>query len=153
MKISQFNDKSKCKQGNWNKIKHFSVGNIQIWYHFFLVKKDQSISMVFKTCVTQFYDNKKCKQGKRTKSDNFSQDIVKTEIIFHRSQNSKVFQRLMKSKFISFITKMSTNLENQKRNQMFFLGTYSYLRLQKMNFKYDNYLGILMTFRRLYHSG
>ena len=109
--------------------------------------------MVFKTCVTQFYDNKKCKQGKQTKSDNFSQDIVKTEIIFHRSQNSKVFQRLMKSKFISFITKMSTNLENQKRNQMFFLGTYSYLRLQKMNFKYDNYLGILMTFRQLYHSG
>ena len=48
--------------------------------------------MVFKICVTQFYDNTKGNQGKRAKSDNFPRDMFKPDIIFHRSQNSKVFQ-------------------------------------------------------------
>ena len=70
--------------------------------------------MDFKISVTQFYENLKCKQEKRTKSDNFPQDILKPDIIFQWSQNSIVFQRFIKSKSVNFVTKMKTNLGNEK---------------------------------------
>ena len=51
--------------------------------------------MTFKIETSQFYDYNEPKQWKwNKKSDIFSWDMLKSDIIFHWSQNTKLFQWL-----------------------------------------------------------
>ena len=57
--------------------------------------------------------------GNETKLDIFPWDIFKSETISFLSKNIKVFQRLSKSKFLSFTINVKPNNRNETKSDMF----------------------------------
>ena len=82
----------KSSNGNETKSGIFSMGHVQIGRHIFFIKKYLSISMTSKNKISLFLTIVNPNNGDKTKPDIFSWDIFKSDIIFHWSQNNKVFQ-------------------------------------------------------------
>ena len=72
---------------------------------------------------------------KMKKIRHFSWDILMSDTIFKKKKTIKVFQWLSKSKFLSFMTKVNPNNENEKKSDIFH-GTYwcltPYLKKKKL---------------------
>ena len=127
---------TRVKQWKWNKIRHFSIGHIQIWHHIFLYQK-----------LLKYFND--------FQNQNFSvlwlkwtwiMEITLNQTFFHRtysnltpylslSKNIKIFQWLSKSNF-SVLWLKWTQIMDVTLNQTFFHRTYSnltpYLSLSKI---------------------
>ena len=96
IEVSQFYDKSEPKQWKWTKIRYFFMGHIQIRHYIFFYQimlkcfndfRNRNFSVLWLTW-NQTMEMK-------PKSVIFPGDIFKSDIIFHWSQNIKLFQWLL----------------------------------------------------------
>ena len=77
-------------------IRHFSMGHIQVRHHIFIIKQYSSTSMTLKSKFFSFMTAANPNNGNETKSLKsnkiISWDIFKSDIVFHWSQNTEIFQ-------------------------------------------------------------
>ena len=64
--------------------------------------------------------------GNETKSDIFPWDIFKSVAISFLLKDIKVFQWLLKSKFLNFMTRVISNNKNETKSDIFH-GTFSFV--------------------------
>ena len=82
--------------------------------------------MTFKIEISSVFNESESKQWKSNKIRYFSNSSLTSYLFL--SKNIKVFQWLSKSEFLSFVTKVNPNNENENEtNQTFFHETYSNL--------------------------
>ena len=91
------------KQRKWIKIRHFSMGHIQIWHHVFLYQEilkyfNDFLKLNFLSFMTKVNPS----NGNESKSDIFPWDIFKSDSMSFLSKNIKVFQWLFKIEFSQF---------------------------------------------------
>ena len=80
--ISQFYNWGEPKQRKWN------MGHIQIWNYIFFYEKMLKNFNDFQNHILLIHDCSEPKQWKWNKFRHFSWDILKSDIIFHWSQNT-----------------------------------------------------------------
>ena len=107
--ISQLYDQSEPKNWKWNKTRHFSKGNIQIWHHF-LSKHIKVFQWVLKLTFLNFMTKVNPKNGNEIKSDIFPWDIFKSGIIFIDRKILKYFNNFYNWRF-------SISLQSLDRDQ------------------------------------
>ena len=108
IEISQFYDQSKPKQWKWNKIRHFSMGHIQI-LRYIIFNKKILFQWLSKPIFLSFMSKVNSNNGNETKTDIFSWSTFKSDIIFHSSQNTEIIQWLLYLASFNSIGKVSTN--------------------------------------------
>ena len=69
--------------------------------------------MTFKIKISQFYDSSEPKKWKWNIIRHFLKDILKSEIIFHWSQNAKLIQWVLLLESFNFGVKVSTNKQSE----------------------------------------
>ena len=86
---------------------------------FFEINKYQSISMTFKIKISQYYDLSESKHGNEKNQTFFDGIYPNLTSYKFLSKNIEVFQWLSKSKFLSFITKVSPDNQNETKSDIF----------------------------------
>ena len=107
--ISQFYDLSELKQWKWNKTRYFSMRYIQIWRHIYIYIYDVRLKVfqwLSKLTFLSFMTKVNPNSGNETKPDIFPLDIFKSDILYHRLENTQIFQWFGS---FNFIGKMSRN--------------------------------------------
>ena len=97
------------------------MGHIQIWQRIFSCQKTLKYFNDIQNRNFSVLRLVNPKNGNETKSDQtfFHGTYSNLTTYLYLSKNIKVFQRLSKSKLLSFMTKVNTNNENETKSDIF----------------------------------
>ena len=121
IRISQLIAKILLKQRSLNQIRHCLTGHIQSWYHLLFGNKkyfNDFQNRNFWVLWLNWIQTMEKKQNQTFFHGAYSNLTSYTFLL----KNIKVLQWFSKSKFLSFITEVNPNNENETKSGIFFMG-------------------------------